>query len=539
MFVCQSTAYILNYLTPDLNLVRINLHQRIADTILLQELLKFSDFSFANPRNIVDDGISVWMTGQNGVLRYNYKEGTYAIYGVENGLAHSFTFSAALDMDRHVWIGSFGGIDRYDAKTDRFISVHKMFDNTYMAAFGSAVSTNSGILFFHFGNTIVKIKPELLKSRSTNAPLMYFNEVRVNGENINWEEGDRLEHLHFNENRLTFIYDMYVDVAPDLVSFQYRLNNRKWIDNGQNNELHLDGLAYGRYSLEVQGKVGSISGPTDKKLIHFRIHPPWWKTWWFIGSLLFSVLLVIIAYFRGKIEKYKRELFITHQITDLESKALRAQMNPHFVFNCLNAIQECIVTGKVEEAYGYLSKFSRLLRMVLEQSDMADISLQEELEVLNLYVSLEKLRFKDDMEYVLEIADDLDTEEIRLPPMLIQPHLENAIWHGLRYKSGPKMLKVMIAEQPQGYLEVMIEDDGIGRAKSGELRQSRIGGDKHKSKGKQLSENRLELLKQSHPSASLVISDLYRADRVPAGTRVILVIPILNRKYVTPTRTAV
>ncbi|MDQ3016885.1 MAG: hypothetical protein M3R25_09250 [Bacteroidota bacterium] len=109
----------------------------------------------------------------------------------------------------------------------------------------------------------------------------------------------------------------------------------------------------------------------------------------------------------------------------------------------------------------------------------------------------------------------------------------------MRYKSGAKILKVIIAEQPEGYLEVMIEDDGIGRMKSGELKQFRIGGDKHKSKGKQLSENRLELLRHTHPSSSLAVNDLYSADREPAGTRVILVIPILKRKFLTPTNAAV
>ena len=218
------------------------------------------------------------------------------------------------------------------------------------------------------------------------------------------------------------------------------------------------------------------------------------------------------------------------QISDLESKALKAQMNPHFVFNSLNAIQECIVTGKVEEAYAYLSQFARLLRLVLEHSDMAEVSLHDELEVLSLFVSLEKLRFRNDMQYSLKVEKDLDDEEIRIPPMLIQPHLENAIWHGLRYRNGEKKLTLSIAETIPGYLEVVVEDNGVGRVKAAALRQDRLGDHKHKSIGKQLSGNRLELLRKNHPQSNMEIIDLYDEQGMATGTRVILVIPISDIK---------
>jgi LytS/YehU family sensor histidine kinase len=235
-------------------------------------------------------------------------------------------------------------------------------------------------------------------------------------------------------------------------------------------------------------------------------------------------------WFRSRIISIQQELLVARQIADLESKALKAQMNPHFVFNSLNAIQECIVTGKVEEAYAYLSQFARLLRLVLEHSDMAEVSLHDELEVLSLFVSLEKLRFRNDMQYALKVEKDLDDEEIRIPPMLIQPHLENAIWHGLRHRDGEKKLTLTIAETIPGYLEVVIEDNGVGRVKAAALHQDRLGGHKHKSIGKQLSGNRLELLRKNHPRANMEIVDLYDGQGMAIGTKVILVIPITDIK---------
>ncbi|MBK8829887.1 MAG: histidine kinase [Saprospiraceae bacterium] len=204
-------------------------------------------------------------------------------------------------------------------------------------------------------------------------------------------------------------------------------------------------------------------------------------------------------------------------------------MNPHFVFNSLNAIQECIVTGKIEEAYTYLSRFSRLLRLVLEHSDVGEISLHEELEVLSLFVSLEQLRFRNEMEFVMDVEEALDKDEIMIPPMLIQPHLENAIWHGLRNKEGKKLLKLTIREHIPDYLEVVIEDNGVGRIRAQEMRQGRLGGSTHTSKGKQLSGNRMELLKSNHAMTGMTITDLAGEDGTPCGTKVQLVIPIIGK----------
>jgi len=186
--------------------------------------------------------------------------------------------------------------------------------------------------------------------------------------------------------------------------------------------------------------------------------------------------------FKGRIEKFKRELLVARQIAKLESKDLRAQMNPHFVFNSLNAIQECIVTGKIDEAYTWLSKFSRLLRMVLEHFDRSGVSLHAESEVLNLYVSLEKLKFKDEMKIHFEINEELDAKEILILLMLIQPHLENAIWHGLCDQLGEKILAVSISEKIHGYLDVVVRDNGIERVKADRVKGNRIGKQNHPSK---------------------------------------------------------
>jgi LytS/YehU family sensor histidine kinase len=229
---------------------------------------------------------------------------------------------------------------------------------------------------------------------------------------------------------------------------------------------------------------------------------------------------------RRNVARIQAQNRIDLQITQLKSTALRAQMNPHFVFNCLNAIQECVVTGKEDEAYTYLSKFSRLLRLILEYSDRSEISLQQEMEILDLYISLEKLRFKESFAYTLSADDEIEAEQTFIPPMLIQPHIENAIWHGLRHLQGEKQLSVEIQEHAD-YIQVIVTDNGIGRKKAMELKSSRIGsGQGHTSKGLAISAQRLDLLQKQFPATSMDIEDLY-VNGVAAGTKVTLRLPIM------------
>ncbi len=520
----------LTYLTSSLNLVRRNLALDQTDTIYLQQALAKKDFSFSNPRHMIDDGTSVWITGQNGLVRMDYQTNIVRSYSYGEGLSHSFTFSLALDAHSNVWVGSLGGVDRYDAKSDRFVAVYKVKGNTYMDAFGSAICSSSGELFFHFGNKLIRIQPDQKEPVSAEEKSIQWQEVLVNGIHFDWRDPAAMRHLRHDQNRLTFVFDMLIFDNSEIVTFYYRLDEKEWINNGQRNEVNLDGLSDGNHTIEVRGTVGSQNNLTQSLSMTFSLRPPWWRAWWFFVLVFIVFLLGLWRWFNSRLHKIQQELSVGRQISDLESKALKAQMNPHFVFNSLNAIQECIVTGKVEEAYAYLSQFARLLRLVLEHSDMAEVSLHDELEVLSLFVSLEKLRFRNDMQYSLKVEKDLDDEEIRIPPMLIQPHLENAIWHGLRHRNGEKKLTLSIAETIPGYLEVVVEDNGVGRVKAAALRQDRLGDHKHKSIGKQLSGNRLELLRKNHPQSNMEIIDLYDEKGIATGTRVILVIPISDIK---------
>lgn len=207
--------------------------------------------------------------------------------------------------------------------------------------------------------------------------------------------------------------------------------------------------------------------------------------------------------------------------TELELASLRAQMNPHFIFNCLNSIYRYTKERDTDTATKYLQKFSSLLRLVLENSRSEKITLARDLEALQLYVDIEALRFKEKLRFSLELAPDIDPTFLQIPGMLLQPHVENAIWHGLMHRKEGGQLRVRLTLPAETLLRVEIEDDGIGRAAAAELASKSVL--TKKSLGQKITGERL---RATGKLASTVTIDLADADGNSAGTRVVLEIPL-------------
>ena len=225
---------------------------------------------------------------------------------------------------------------------------------------------------------------------------------------------------------------------------------------------------------------------------------------------------------RNQIEMYS----MNEQLSKARLEALRSQMNPHFIFNSLNAIQECILTNKVDAAYEYLSKFSKLQRMVLNNSSKEFIPFNSELEMLQLYLSLESLRFSQSFAYKIEVDDNVDTDDLTIPSMLIQPYVENAIWHGLRNKIGDKLISVVCKEE-DGVLTITIDDNGIGRKEAAFIKAKKIGSEQLESKGTILTEQRINLLSIKYKANIYVNTvDKVNEKQETLGTTVIIKLPI-------------
>ena len=240
--------------------------------------------------------------------------------------------------------------------------------------------------------------------------------------------------------------------------------------------------------------------------------------------MICSLLLLV----RFGVQQIRREeqlkLEFERRLSKVEMGALRSQMNPHFIFNCLNSIDYYILKAETEKASEYLNRFSRLIRLILQNSRKNQVNLKDELEALRLYIEMETLRFQGQFVYTIQIKNGLVPVDHEIPPMLLQPYVENAIWHGLLHSSGIGRLDIILALEGHTLLCV-IEDNGVGREYVQEMNaNSRL---KTRSMGTKITEDRLELFSRLyHNEASVQIIDLKDKGGAALGTRVELTIPV-------------
>ena len=293
--------------------------------------------------------------------------------------------------------------------------------------------------------------------------------------------------------------------------FQWKLNNLKVQAENEQKEAQLALLGRDNKIKEQQLRQEAQL----KKFLIFGL----------LGLLLTGFFIFRTLVLKRKNEKLVNEKIkaeLQHKVGDLEMQALRAQMNPHFIFNCLSSINRFIFKNDNKLASDYLTRFSRLIRMVLMNSSRKLITLEDELEMLRLYLDLERLRFKDAFDYSITTTNIVDAGAIFIPPLLLQPFCENAVWHGLMHKESKGHLNLIISEaisENEKILHCVIEDDGIGREKAAELKSK--SAENEKSMGLKITTERLALLNQENNFSTFYkIEDVLNENNQVAGTRV-------------------
>lgn len=238
-----------------------------------------------------------------------------------------------------------------------------------------------------------------------------------------------------------------------------------------------------------------------------------------LGSFISLISLLYFLYRQRLLKNQKR-------ILTLEQDVLRTQMNPHFIFNALNSIKHYIINNEQKNAVHYLNKFSKLVRKILESSTLKEVSLQEELETMDLYMNIENIRFSNEIDYVITVDENLDLTKIKVPPLVLQPFLENALWHGLSSKKGNKKISLSVFKPSNGFIQINIEDNGIGRTASAKIKSEKVIN--RKSIGIDLTKERLQnFIKDFQNPFSLIFDDLFDEQKNPKGTKVALRIPII------------
>jgi sensor histidine kinase YesM len=306
----------------------------------------------------------------------------------------------------------------------------------------------------------------------------------------------------------------------------------KWQNVGDKRSVTFTNLFPGTYTFKVKASNGDgFWDPEERNIISIvlTIAPPWWRTWWFTTLVILCIAGLITAFYHYRIRQIQeRETLKTNlnqRIAQVKMEALRSQMNPHFVFNCLSSLKLFVEKNETEKASDHISKFATLLRRVLDdaRTDTETVTLERELDTLRRYVELEMIRFKDKFEFRMDIDPNLDTENLELPPLILQPYVENALLHGLQHKTNGKGLLLIQVRNEGDFCKITVEDNGIGReaAKAIKARNPIL----QKSHGLNVSAERLEYFSQKYQiQANVETVDLYSPDSTPAGTRLVLTI---------------
>lgn len=316
--------------------------------------------------------------------------------------------------------------------------------------------------------------------------------------------------------------------------YKYRLmpGDTNWINvNSSQNIIRYTALTYGNYTFQC--KVCNANGIESKVVnIGFGIKKPWWLQWWFIILMIVFVFIIVYTIYMVNLKREQKQLKadveklkIEEELRRSQLTSLKAQMNPHFMFNALNSIQEFIILNDKQQANMYMGKFADLMRMTLDMSSKDEVSLEDELKTLNLYFELEALRFEDRFNYEIIVAENIQAANIFLPSMLIQPYIENAIKHGLMHKTGIKKITVRFQLLDDDTLLCKITDNGVGRKRSAEINAMR--NKRHTSFATGATQVRLDLLNTKRVSAiSVKYIDLADVSGLSSGTEVILEIPV-------------
>ncbi len=473
------------------------------------------DFGFLEPDvrdiELLDDG-TLWLaTKSNGLLLV--RDGKLVENLTQSDGLPSNSCKQIYPDGKYVWVATNNGLARMDSKDYSIMVIgnkdgmpSREVNGVTKTGNTMVVSTNKGLAYF----------PDTYETFTT-APKILFRSLRINEEDTTVLENYNLD---FSKNNIKVAFTAIASKPYDDLEVQYMLEglDNTWLPN-QTGLAEYPSLASGDYTLKVRAKSRNSDWSEESK-INFTIGKPYWEEWWYfllwgllVGTVFFLVSLGIIRYSRKQDEI--RESLKSSRLT-----ALRSQMNPHFMFNSLNSIQEFILIQDKRSANKYLSKFSRLMRSILDMSDRNRIPLSQELEALELYLELEAMRFDGELEYEIKVGEGVNPEFKEIPSMLIQPYVENAIKHGLMHKPGDRTLTVSFRKQGT-YLVCEVDDNGIGRERSMQIRKESPR--RHTSKAMSVTKERLELLNSvSKDNLNVEIIDKKHKDGTAAGTKVII-----------------
>jgi ligand-binding sensor domain-containing protein len=465
---------------------------------------------------------NLWIaTNEKGIYCYDKQQQRLRLYNQTNGLVSNKINTCAIASNGDIWCGTHSGLIKLTISqgldhisVENFDKNHGLIDMEIekITCFNNKVWCAGKTALFYFD--------EDKMTKNKQAPGIYIKSITIKNKSFPLLDSFA---LNYNQNDFRIQYELTSFKKTDNRTFFYKLDG---YDNSWNisntGDIQYTNIGFGNYRLLVYGVNNDGIRNELPLTLTLIIQRPFWFTWWFVTIaviLLFVFIYIAGRYWRKRIEKKERDkAAINQQLAEFKMTALRSQMNPHFIYNAIGSIQHYILKNEIDQSFNYLSKFSSLIRKVLNNSSREFITLEDEITTLQLYIDLEQIRFKHPFNFCLNVDEELDMET-DIPTMLIQPYIENSIWHGLMPKELEGKLE-LIFKKVDSTIHVIIRDNGVGRDK-GDLTKKY-----HVSKGMSLTQQRIQNLENISKKKFVTdIIDLKDENGNPIGTEVNLIIP--------------
>lgn len=450
----------------------------------------------------------LWIATNNGLFRYHIPSRQFTKYDVSHGLPSNAVTSITEDNKGRLWVGTSNGLSYLQSRENRFVNFMHPGTLPEPGITDVVYDPGSQKIFFttnHYLNTFL---PDELVTQSPSLS------IKITGVAIDNKE--QPVHTYYtiphSRNDISFSFTAINLADGPLNKYYYRLKGEEWLPIGHQRQINFLNLSPGDYAFSLRA-VNNTGIWSNETTVRFTIRRPWWQTWWFVIAALAAIAGLITYLVKKRIENIRHVAEMKQKIAETEMMALRAQMNPHFVFNCINSIDALIQSNDKYHATVYLNKFAKLLRNILDSSKQNTISLAKDLETLQLYIDLEQLRYENKFTASINAEESLLQDDYKVPPLIVQPYVENAILHGLKNRPGNKGKLVVTVSKQQEHIEFVIEDNGVGRdaLKNGMPKQN-------SSYGMQMSSDRVKFFNNEN-SASVVVTDL-KNNGEAAGTKV-------------------
>ena len=476
----------------------------------------------------------MWVASDPGGLSrfdYNAQHDIFSNYNISDGLPSNQVCSIVQDTSGRLWAGSTKGLIYVGEKniaTPVFWDKNSGLLNEYLDLPLSVGA--DGNIYMGGAQGMAYVNPDSLL-RVRREPPVLLNSFKVFDRELLGTFRDTIV-LPWRDNFFSIAFASANLSTPERSCYSTHLEGFEPYPVAQGNQTYraFTKVPPGKYKLIIMAYRPNTG--TGYYSVWIIIEPPFWQTWWFRLLAIGALIAGIWGLYRYRVEQIRREERLksafNQRLAQVEMSALRAQMNPHFVFNCLNSINRFILVNEPETASEYLTKFSRLIRLILDNSRSETVPLDKELDALRLYIEMEAMRFEGRFEYQIMVDPSLQPEHLEVPPLIIQPYVENAIWHGLMHQKERGKLRIKVAPLGRAVLPgngggpglfIQIEDNGVGRARAQELKSK--SAQSTKSHGMELTDERIRMIRSLYGvEAQIQVEDLYSPEGAAAGTRV-------------------